>query len=226
MVDTAGIRAPKQVDSRVEKISIDQALYELQTCQVVLFLLDGEKGITHQDTAFARILSEAFRPVVLVVNKWDIHPKGAEQAWADKEARRQLKSLSYAPLVFTSAKSGLGLNKILPTARRVFDESCRRIPTAVFNRALQEAVGRQAPPFRKGHRLKPLYGFQRPGHPPAFEIFANHAECVVPSYARYLEVSLREALDLRYTPLQLVFKTKKIDPDRGRPMKKKKRNKP
>jgi GTP-binding protein len=210
MVDTAGIRAPKQVESRVEKLSIDQALYELQTCQVALLVLDGEKGIAHQDVTLCRVLREAFRPVVVVVNKWDIHPKGAEQAWAEKTVHHQLRHLDYAPVLFISAKNRMGLEKVVPMARRIYEESCRRIPTASFNRALQEAVNRQAPPFRKGNRVKPLYGFQRQGHPPAFEVYANHPECAVPSYVRYLEESLRQAFDLRYTPLQLVFKAKLV----------------
>lgn len=210
MVDTAGIRAHKQVDSRVERLSIDQALYELQTCQVVLLVLDGEKGIAHQDVSLSKVLREAFRPVVVVVNKWDIHPKGAERAWAEKHVHQQLRHLDYAPVLFVSAKNKMGIEKIVPAARALYEESCRHIPTAQFNKALQEAVNRQAPPFRKGNRLKPLYGFQRPGHPPAFEVYANHPECSVQSYVRYLEESLRAAFNLRYTPLQLVFKAKAV----------------
>lgn len=213
MVDTAGIRAPKQVDSRVEKISIDQALYELQTCQVVIFVLDGEKGIAHQDVSLCKMLREAFRPVVVVVNKWDIHPKGSERSWAEKKVHDQLRHLSYAPVVFVSAKSKMGIEKILPTAKSLYAESCRKIPTGTFNRALQDAVNQQSPPFRKGNRLKPLYGFQRKGHPPAFEVFANHPECAVPSYIRYLEDALRQAFDMRYTPIQIVFKAKAVPKD-------------
>lgn len=210
MVDTAGIRAAKQVDSRVENLSIDQALYELQTCQAALLVLDGEKGIAHQDVSLSRILREAFRPVVVVVNKWDIHPKGAEQAWAEKTVHRQLRYLDYAPVLFISAKNHMGIERIVPMVRSLYEESCRRVPTAAFNRVLQEAVNHQAPPFRKGNRVKPLYGYQRQGHPPAFEVYANHPECTVPSYVRYLEDALRKAFDMRYTPLQLVFKAKAV----------------
>jgi GTPase len=208
VVDTAGIRAAQKQDSRIEKMSVEQSLYELQTCQVALLLLDGEKGVTHQDVTISRIISEAFRPVVIVVNKWDIHHKGAEQANADKIIKRQLRHLFFAPVIFISAKTGLNLDRVLPAAYAVYEESCRQTPTRKVNLALQEAVSKQSPPFRNGGQIKILYGYQRMGHPPAFEIFANRAECAAPSYLRYLEAELRKSLGLESTPLQLVLKTK------------------
>ncbi|HET9870579.1 MAG TPA: ribosome biogenesis GTPase Der, partial [bacterium] len=148
MVDTAGIKSPKQQDSKIEKMSAQQALYELQTCQVVLLLLDGEKGITHQDVTVSRIIAEAFRPVVVLVNKWDIHPKGAEQANAERIIRRQLRHLPFAPIRFISAKTGKGLEGLLDLAREVFAESCRQAPTRRVNDVLREASARHAPPFK------------------------------------------------------------------------------
>ena len=208
LVDTAGIRQTKQQDSRIEKLSVDQSLHELQTCQVVLLLLDGEKGITHQDVTISRIIGEAFRPVVIVINKWDIHPHGAEQARAERIAKRELRSIYFAPVLFVSAKTGLHLDRVLPAAQAVYEESCRKIPTRQVNLALQEAVSKQSPPFRKGHQIKILYGFQRQGHPPAFEIFVNQAQSASPTYTRYLESELRKAFEMESTPLQVVLKEK------------------
>ncbi|MGH7739748.1 MAG: ribosome biogenesis GTPase Der, partial [bacterium] len=209
MIDTAGIKSQKQQDSRIEKISAEQALYELQTCQVVLFLLDGEKGITHQDVTVCRIIAEAFRPVVVLVNKWDIHPKGSEQANAEKIIRRQLRHLLFAPIRFISAKTGRGLPGLIQLAHEVFAESCRQIPTRKVNDILHEAVSKQPPPFKYGHQVKLLYGYQRLGHPPAFEVFANHPESVTPSYLRYLEQALRKGVGMEMTPLQIVMREKK-----------------
>ncbi|HVZ80926.1 MAG TPA: ribosome biogenesis GTPase Der [bacterium] len=208
LVDTAGIRQTKQQDSRIEKLSVEQSLHELQTCQVVLFLLDGEKGITHQDVTISRIIGEAFRPVVIVINKWDIHPHGAEQARAERIAKRELRSIYFAPVLFVSARTGLNLEKVLPFAKAVYEESCKKIPTRKVNLALQEAISKQSPPFRKGHQIKVLYGFQRPGHPPAFEIFVNQAQSAAPTYVRYLESELRKSFDMENTPLQVVLKEK------------------
>ncbi len=208
MVDTAGIRQQLKQDSRIEKISVEQALYELKTCQVVLMVVDGEKGITHQDVSISRIIGEAFRPVVVVVNKWDIHPPGAEQARAERIAKRELRSIHFAPVLFVSAKTGLNLQKILPTVYAVYEESCRETPTRKVNLALQEAVSKQSPPFRGGHQIKILYGYQRVGHPPAFEVFANQSASATPAYLRYLEAEVRKALDLENTPLQIVLKEK------------------
>jgi GTPase len=208
MVDTAGIRAHQKQDSRIEKLSVEQSLYELQTCQVVLLVLDGEKGITHQDVTISRIIAEAFRPVVVVINKWDIHPHGAEQARAERITRRELRHIHFAPVLFVSAKTGLNLERILPTVYAVYEESCRQIPTRKVNLALQEAVSKQSPPFRGGHQIKILYGYQRVGHPPAFEVFTNQAASATPAYLRYMESELRKSLDLESTPLQIVLKEK------------------
>lgn len=208
MVDTAGIRANQKQDSRIEKISVEQALYELQTCQVALMVVDGEKGITHQDVTISRIIAEAFRPVVVVINKWDIHPHGAEQARAERITKRELRQIHFAPVLFVSAKTGLNLERILPMVHAVYEESCRQAPTRKVNLALQEAISKQSPPFRGGHQIKILYGYQRVGHPPAFEIFANQAASATPTYLRYLEGELRKSLDLESTPMQVVMKEK------------------
>jgi GTPase len=206
MVDTAGIRASTRQDTRIETLSVQQALYELQTCQVVLLVVDGEKGITHQDVTLSKIVSEAFRPVVIVINKWDIHPKGAEQARAERITKRQMRLLSFAPVVFISAKTGLNLERVLPAAFGVYEESLKQVPTRAINQALQEAVVKQSPPFKNGHAIKILYGYQRTGHPPAIEIFANQTPSAAPSYLRYLEGELRRSLGLESTPLHLVLR--------------------
>ncbi len=208
VVDTAGIRANLKQDSRIEKLSVEQALYELQTCQVALILIDGEKGVTHQDVNISKIIFDAFRPAVVVINKWDLHHKGAEQAQAERVIKRQLRYLNFAPILFTSAKTGLNMDRVLPAVYSVFEESCRTIPTRQVNNALQAAVTKQSPPYRNGGQLKILYGYQRIGHPPAFEIFANRPECAAPAYMRYLEAELRKSLEMESTPLQLVLKTK------------------
>ena len=208
VVDTAGIRNPLKQDTTIEKMSVAQALYELQTCQVALLVVDGEKGITHQDVNIGRIIYEAFRPVVVVINKWDIHHKGAEQANAERIIKRQLRHLYFAPIIFTSAKTGQNMDRILPAVYAVFEESCRQIPTNQVNNALQAAVSKQTPPFRNGGQIKILFGHQRAGHPPAFEIFANRAESAAPSYMRYLEAELRKAFEMETTPIHVILKTK------------------
>ena len=211
MIDTAGIRAKKHHDTHIETMSVEQTFYELQTCQVALLLIDGEKGVTHQDVAISRIISEAFRPVVVLVNKWDIHPLGAEQARAERIVRRQLRHLNFAPVLFISAKTHMNLERVLPAAFAVYEESCKQIPTRKVNLSLQEAISKHSPPFKNGHALKILYGYQRQGHPPAFEIFVNHAASATPSYLRYLESEIRPAFEMTTTPLQLVLKEKPDD---------------
>ena len=208
MVDTAGIRQTKQQDSRIEHLSVEQALYELQTCQVAFMLLDGEKGITHQDVTISRIIGEAFRPVVILINKWDIHPLAAEQARAERITKRELRHIQFAPVLFISAKTGQNLDRVLAKAYEVYEESLKKIPTRKVNLALQEAVSKQSPPFRKGNQIKILYGYQRVGHPPAFEVMVNQAASASPAYMRYLEAELRKAFEMESTPMQVVLKEK------------------
>jgi GTP-binding protein len=208
MVDTAGIRLHKQQDTNIEQMSVEQSLYELQTCQVAIFIVDGEKGITHQDVTISKLISDAFRPVVILINKWDIHHKAAEQSTAERITKRQLRYLHFAPVLFISAKTGLNLNHVLAMAYEVYAESCRQVPTRKVNLVLQDAVSKHNPPFKKGHRLKLLYGYQRMGHPPAFEIFANQPDSATPSYLRYLENEIRKAFDMEMTPMQIVLKQK------------------
>jgi len=210
-VDTAGIRAHNRQDTRIENISVQQALYELQTCQVALFLVDAEKGITHQDVTISRIIFEAFRPVIVLVNKWDIHAKASEQADAERIIRRQLRHLQFAPILFTSAKTGKNLDRILPAVYQLFEESCRQISTGRVNAAFQAALGAHSPPVKHGHQVRILYGYQRPGHPPAFEILCNHPDSATPSYLRFLEGEIRKAFDMPSTPLQIVLKAKKVE---------------
>jgi GTP-binding protein len=208
VVDTAGIRATQKQDTVIEKLSVAQALYELQTCQVALLMIDGEKGVSHQDVNISRIIFEAFRPVVIVINKWDISHKGAEQAQAERVIKRQLRHLNFAPVVFTSAKTGLNMNRVLPAVHAVYEESLKQIPTNQVNSAIQKALSEHSPPFRNGGQLKILFGHQRTGHPPAFEFFANRPECAAPSYMRHLEGELRKAFGMESIPMQLVLKAK------------------
>jgi GTPase len=170
-----------------------------------------------------RIIAEAFRPVIVLVNKWDIHPKGAEQANAERIIRRQLRHLPFAPIRFISAKTGKGLEGLMALVNQVYEESCRQIPTRKVNDVLHEAVAGHPPPFKYGHQVKVLYGYQRQGHPPAFEVFANHPESVTPSYLRYLEQEVRKGFGMEYTPLQIIMKEKK-QPEEARKAHHKNRN--
>ncbi len=214
VVDTAGIRAIQKQDTVIEKLSVAQALYELQTCQVALMMVDGEKGVTHQDVNISRIIFDAFRPVVIVINKWDISHKGAEQAQAEKVIKSELRHLNFAPVLFTSAKTGLNMNRILPMVHKVYEESLKIMPTNQVNAAIQAALSEHSPPFRNGGQLKILFGHQRTGHPPAFEFFANRPECAAPAYMRHLESELRKAFGMETIPMQIVLKAK-ADKNKG-----------
>ncbi len=215
VVDTAGIRAIQKQDTAIEKLSVAQALYELQTCQVALMMVDGEKGITHQDVNISRIIFEAFRPVVIVINKWDISHKGAEQAQAEKIIKRELRHLDFAPVLFTSAKTGLNMDRVLPMVPRGLRGKPQNHTHPPGQRGYPERPSANIhPPSATGDSLKYCFGHQRTGHPPAFEVFANRPECAAPSYMRHLEAELRKAFGMESIPMQIVLKAK-ADKNKG-----------
>lgn len=207
IVDTAGIRRRGKVYENVEKYSVIRALSAIEKADVVLFVIDGEEGIIAQDKNVAGLAFEAGKPMIILYNKWDV---------ADKESltpdelktylRNQMQYLSYAPMLFISAKTGRKVQDILPLVTEVYENSTRRIQTSVLNEVIHEAVVRTPPPSHQGHVLKVFYASQVAVQPPTFVVFVNDPELCHFSYLRYLENSLREAFDFTGTPIRILLR--------------------
>ncbi|MFW6135263.1 MAG: ribosome biogenesis GTPase Der [Chloroflexota bacterium] len=210
LVDTAGIRRRGKVARGVEYYSVLRALRALRRADVALLVIDGWEGVRAQDTHIAGAILEEWASVVVLINKWDLVEKDADTVreytgWV----REALQFLDYVPVLFISALTGRGVDRVLPTALDVWRARFHRIPTGELNRIVQDAVARHAPPSKRGRRLKIYYASQPEVDPPTFVFHVNDTRLVHFSYERYLENRLREACEFPGTPIRLLFRPRK-----------------
>jgi len=210
LIDTAGIRRRGRVESGVEKYSVLRAVNAIQRCDVVLLIIDATDGVTAQDAHVTNFILEAYKSVVVVVNKWDaIEEKDSETMNRfTAEVRQKLKFLDYVPLLFVSAKTKQRVSKILPLAMGVAEQRNLRIPTGELNRILRDAMVAHPAPSRKGKPLKFLYATQAEVAPPTIIVFVNDKELVHFSYERFLENRIREIYPFPGTPIRLFFRSR------------------
>ena len=207
LIDTAGIRKRGRIGGGVERYSVIRALRAIDRADIVLLVLDAMEMITAQDTHIAGYIQQAAKGVVVVVNKWDLVEEKNTDEW-DQYLRSQLKFMAYATVVYASAKHGEGVDRIIPTARQIYQQRGKRIGTAEVNNIVQQAVAAHILPRKGNKRLKILYATQAEVNPPTFVFFVSDAKLVHFSYHRYLESRLRQAFGFTGTPLRLVFKTR------------------
>ena len=206
-IDTAGIRRQSKVNDRIEKFSVLRSKAAVERADVCLILIDGIEGLTEQDERIAGLAHEAGKPSVIVVNKWDAVEKdnGTVKAFEDK-IRTGLAYMSYAPIMFVSAKTGQRVGKLFELINRIYEQSCMRISTGMLNDVLSDAVMRVQPPTDKGRRLKIYYITQTSVKPPVFVIFCNDAELFHFSYQRYIENQIREVFGFYGTPIVITVR--------------------
>jgi len=208
-IDTAGIRRQSRVDDRVEKISVLRAKMAVDRADVCLIMIDAAEGITEQDEKIAGIAHEAGKASVICVNKWDLIDKDNNTtAEFTKKIYDALSYMTYAPILFLSAKTGQRVEKLFEQINYVNMQSKMRVTTGMLNDVLADAVARVQPPSDKGRRLKIYYMTQSEAAPPIFVIFCNNAELFHFSYQRYLENCLRQTFGFRGTPIRLVIRQK------------------
>ncbi len=207
LIDTAGIRRPGRIERGIERYSIVRARRAIARCDVAILVIDASEPFTAQDQHVAGEILEAKKGVVVAVNKWDLfqHMEGAEDAYR-AEARETFHFMPWAPLVFTSAVTGLNVEQVMDLAMTVVAERSRRISTAELNRLLREAVQRHPPPSKPGKWVKFYYVTQAAVNPPTFVFFCRNAEGVHFSYKRYLENQIRRVYGFTGTPIELVFR--------------------
>ena len=208
-IDTAGMRRKSKVDDAIEKYSNLRTISAIDRADVCLILIDANEGVTEQDTKIAGLAHEAGKASILVVNKWDLVEKDTNTM--DKmtdEIRRDLSYMSYAPVLFISAKTGQRVEKLYQLINEVADQSAMRITTGMLNNILEDATARVQPPSDKGRRLKIYYMTQIGVKPPHFVAFCNDARLFHFSYQRYLENQLRAVFGLMGTPIKLTIRQK------------------
>ena len=194
VVDTAGMRKKGKIYESVEKYSILRALTAVEKSDVVLVVIDGDRGIIEQDKHVAGNAHEAGKAVILVVNKWDLVAKDSKTMQKmENELREQFKYLDYAPIVFVSAKENKRVDLLLPMIQEVYANSHKRVSTSVLNDVLIDAQTMNPTTTFNGGRLKIYYANQVSICPPTFVLFTNDPQYLHFSYKRYLENRLRDA---------------------------------
>ena len=208
-IDTAGIRRNAKIEDDIERYSVLRAKMAVEKADVCLLMVDANEGVTAQDERIAGIAHESGKACIIVINKWDSIEKDNDSVNAfRRKVYEALSYMTYAPLMFVSAKTGQRVEKLFPLINEVYANGGRRVTTGVLNDLLNEATNRVQPPSDRGRRLKIYYMTQTGVNPPNFVVFVNSAELFHFSYRRYLENCLRETFDFTGTPIKMTVKQK------------------
>lgn len=209
IIDTAGMRKKGKVYETTEKYSVLRAMRAIERSDVVLVVLNGEEGIQEQDKKIAGYAHEAGKAIIIVMNKWDAVVKD-EKTMNKKieEIRDQFQYLDYAPIVFTSAKTGKRVHDMLPVINRVHDNHTMRVQSSILNEVIMDAIARNPAPTDKGRRLRIYYGTQVAIQPPTFVVFVNDAELMHFTYERFLENRIRDTFDFEGTPIRIITRNR------------------
>ena len=208
LIDTAGVRRRGRIEVGIEKYSVLRAVRAIERANVCLLVIDGTESVTAQDTHIAGQVLDAYRGVVVVVNKWDLVEGETDMERMTLEVRRMLKFIPHAPICFTSALTGAGVQKTIETALAVYEQGNRMVSRGALERTLMTAVADHLPPNRRGRPLKIYRIYQKGVNPPTFVTFVNNPELVHFSYQRYLENRLRSAFGFAGNPIHLIFSTR------------------
>ncbi len=206
-IDTAGMRRKSRVDDQLEKYSILRAKMAVDRAHVCVIMIDATEGFTEQDSKVAGIAHEQGKACIIAVNKWDaVEKDGRTMDAYRKKLMNDFSFMSYAPIIFISAKTGQRLDRLFELIRFVDEQNAMRISTGKLNDVLAAATARVQPPTDKGKRLKIYYMTQSSTRPPTFVCFVNRADLFHYSYQRYLENQIREVFGLEGTPVRFVIR--------------------
>ena len=209
-IDTAGIRKKARVTERIEHYSVLRAYMAVERADFCLFVIDAQEGVTEQDAKIAGIAHERGKGIIIAVNKWDDIEKNDKTIYEfTNKIKDTLAFMSYAEIIFVSAKTGQRLNKIYELVDHIVDAQTMRIPTGVLNEILTEAVAMKQPPSDKGKRLKIYYMTQVSVKPPTFVMFVNDVALTHFSYTRYIENRIRESFGFRGTSIRFINRERK-----------------
>ena len=205
--DTAGLRKRGKVESGVERYSVLRSLAAVERSRVCVIMIDATVGFTEQDSKVAGYAHDHGKACIIAVNKWDAVEK---DSYTMDKMRKQLEEdfsfMSYAPILFISAKTGQRLDKLFETIQYVDVQNGTRIPTGALNEMLARSTARVQPPSDKGKRLKIFYITQSSTRPPTFVAFVNQKALFHFSYQRYIENQIRENFGLTGTPMRLLIR--------------------
>ncbi|MBQ7542363.1 MAG: ribosome biogenesis GTPase Der [Clostridia bacterium] len=206
-IDTAGLRRKSRVDTAIEKYSVIRARMAVERAQVCVIMIDATEGFTEQDSKVAGIAHEQGKACIIAVNKWDaVEKDGKTMDGMRKSLMNDFSFMSYAPIIFISAKTGQRLDRLFELIKYVDDQNAMRIKTGRLNEILAAATTRVQPPTDKGRRLKIYYMTQASTRPPTFVCFVNRKDLFHYSYQRYLDNQIREVFGLEGTPTRWIIR--------------------
>jgi len=209
IIDTAGLRKKGRIDDSIEKYSMIRSLAAIERANVCVILIDAVEGVTEQDTKVAGYAHNAGKACILAVNKWDLVDKATGTLEKmEREIRERFSFMSYAPVIFLSAKTGQRVDKLFALISHVHEQAGRRLSTGMLNDILGEATAMVPTPQDKGKHLKIYYGTQVAVYPPQFVLFVNDKELMHFSYERYLENQFRKNFGFEGTPLRFYLREK------------------
>ncbi len=245
LIDTAGIRKRRRINDSIEFFSAKRSEDAIGRSDIVVHVFDAEAGVTLQDKKIADVIVNERKACVLVVNKWDLYAEAVKKAQAEENKKakttgkryqqdaaandlsvfgswvqEQMFFLDYAPVIFTSAHNGFHMDRLLEAIRYVASQLQQKIPTAVLNRTLHDAIQKRQPSSKSGSRLKFYYATQIKSAPPTFLLFVNKKELFTPQYEKYLAREMRKAFGYEGCPVVLVPKAR---PKTITPIRKKKK---
>jgi GTP-binding protein len=206
LIDTAGIRRRGRVDKGIEFYSVDRAMRSIDRADVALLVIEAKEMLTAQDIHVAGYIHEACKGAAVVVNKWDLVEGLVDKRQCTVEMRSKLKFMPYAPILYTSAIDGMGIEAVLEVAKKIYKERNKRIATPLLNNTIRDAVAAHSAPSRRGKKLNILYVTQADINPPTFVFSVNDAALLHFSYQRYMENQLRKSFGFRGTPIRLFFR--------------------
>jgi GTPase len=210
IIDTAGMRKKGKVYETTEKYSVLRALRAIERSDVVLVVINAEEGIIEQDKHIAGYAEEAGRAVIIVVNKWDAIEKDEKTMKEfEEKIRSHFQFLSYAPIVFLSAKTKKRIHTLMPMIDMASENHAMRVQTNILNEVIMDAIAMNPTPTDKGKRLKVYYATQVSVKPPTFVVFVNEPELMHFSYERFLENRIRDAFDFTGTPIKIFARQRK-----------------
>lgn len=208
LVDTAGIRRKRSIDTKLEVFSVSRSEAAIKRANVSVLLIDATAGISVTDKKIAATIADCGRPCVIGVNKWDLMRGKTDRAAYLGWLRNELPFLSHAPIVMISAKEKKNIPALMEEAHKLFLAVSKKVSTGVLNRAVREALEKQSPAAIQGKRLKFFYATQTDCEPPTFLLFVNDPSLVMGSYETYLKKSLRASLKMEGAPLKLEWKAR------------------
>lgn len=211
LIDTAGLRRKRSIeDETVEKYSVFRTLDSIKKADVVVVVIDASVKLSEQDVKVCALAHNEFKPVVVVMNKWDLIEKDNQTMNKfNKQLETDLAFMTYHIPVYLSALTGKRMDKLMPAVLKAYENANKKITTGSLNEIIQSAYSVSAPPSKNGKRLRMFLGSQTGTCPPEFTLFVNDSSLMTDNYLRYMENSIRKSIDFSGTPIKMVAKSKR-----------------